>query len=239
MSKYEGFHNSAIAETLDSPEDAQAHADQMRSIGITLLARAGFDGKHPIVEKSFDRARKRGEKLSGSNSERRVTAHLERIERIDEHGGEASRQLWERAKEHVNLPEDPEQRAKAETTLQEYTDFFSSEDCPFPTWFKVYAWDGLTSLKSTSTQKDGIYAFQKRDKSSQADFPVLDTAALALTFDTIADHFGLPTLSNDEQELSPTESQLVDKIMTSGSFNMIYSYELTKHSKPVEVPENP
>ena len=77
------------AEAQNSPEQLSNSAEEAsRRYGSTALAAANFDARHKeIVESSFDKARKNGEKLPGKNNERRTYAYLSRLEKlIDKYG---------------------------------------------------------------------------------------------------------------------------------------------------------
>ena len=124
--------------------------------------------------------------------------------------------------------------------LQRYVDFFSSEDCPYPTWFKIYAWDGLTGLsRVTEKDKNGNSVFRKRDEHTTAGFPKLNPAALSITYEAIAHHYGLPTDAKEASVSTPETDKLVTNLIQSGSFARLYSYELSTLKKPVEVPDAP
>lgn len=84
-------------------ENDQKSSSNPQQIGAKVLASAKFE-RHPVTEKSFNRALKHGEKLPGKPAERRNLAHLNRLERIIKNGSsETEKCLWERAKKHIHL----------------------------------------------------------------------------------------------------------------------------------------
>ena len=135
-------------------------------------------------------------------------------------------------------------RSVQQQELEGFAAYFGAEDCPFPLWFKVYAWDGLTRLsRSTTTSKRGQTIFRKRDSHTTSGFPKLNPAALAKVYDRICTHYGIPAdmtgevvppLQSPEEEDDASESTV-----WTDSFNELYSHELSQMGKPVEVPENP
>ena len=77
------FNNGQVSkpskEALNHQEEERA---RQRKRGASVLSNSGFQ-KKPIVESSFNKALKNGEKLFGKNGgERRNYAHLSRLENL-------------------------------------------------------------------------------------------------------------------------------------------------------------
>ena len=257
-----------------TPEkDSESLPNLEQQIGAKVLSRANFHAKHESVQKSFDKARREKESLSGDNNERRNLAYLKRLERIVEKGGDAAeKRLWELSKKRIHLVQTEditestwrsiqqdnrnhgggnieltdrlkdasakEYRDVQADELESYIDYFASEDCPYPLWFKIYAWDGLTSLsRSVKTSNDGFPVLQKRDKTTTSGFPKLNPAALAKVYDGVTKIWGLPTDAKEANHSDAETDDVLERIVKSGSFAKVYSYELSKLTQPVEVPD--
>mgnify|MGYP000930454475 CR=1 FL=1 len=65
-------------------------------IGTKVLTLVGFESRNKdIVDSSFEKARKKKEKLPGKNNERRNFAYLSRLNTmIEEHGDHLEQRLW-------------------------------------------------------------------------------------------------------------------------------------------------
>ena len=78
-------------DSLDYHEDLQE-----QQIGAKVLSSANFqENNKKIVDSSFNKAIKRGEKLPGKNAERRNMAYLDRLQRlVDKYGNDLEKNAW-------------------------------------------------------------------------------------------------------------------------------------------------
>ena len=76
---------------LDYHEDLQE-----QQIGAKVLSSANFqENNKEIVDSSFNKAIKRGEKLTGNNAEQRNMAYLDRLQRlVDKYGNDLEKNAW-------------------------------------------------------------------------------------------------------------------------------------------------
>ena len=215
--------------------------------------------------------RQRGEKLHGSNADRRNEAYLMRLyDRVDERGTQAERALlrvssgklivrsedipasyWatqeqirrdngqagelsDRDKEILTADIQRQQRE----SLQAWTSYLAHETCPYPTWFKVYAFDGMSRMATFDSDKK---QFRKRDKGTVAPFPHLDAAVLGKTYDAIADFYDLKQEDFIDQEegseASETRDLQLEALVKSGNFNKLYSKFLLEKRVILKTPE--
>lgn len=237
-----------------------------------LLSESGFEKRHQkTVGNSFDIMRRRGEKLHGSNADRRNEAYLMRLyDRVDERGTQAERALlrvssgklvvrsedipasyWatqeqirrdngqagelsDRDKEILTADIQRQQRE----SLQAWTSYLGHEDCPYPTWFKVYAFDGMSRMATFDSDKK---QFRKRDKGTVAPFPHLDAAVLGKIYDAIADFYDLKqedfTDQEEGSEASETRDLQLEALVKSGNFNKLYSKFLLEKRVILKTPE--
>ena len=237
-----------------------------------LLSGSGYEKRHQrTVDNSFNIMRQRGEKLHGSNADRRNEAYLMRLyDRVDERGTQAERALlrvssgklivrsedipasyWatqeqirrdngqagelsDRDKEILTADIQRQQRE----SLQAWTSYLGHEDCPYPTWFKVYAFDGMSRMATFDSDKK---QFRKRDKGTVAPFPHLDAAVLGKTYDAIADFYDLKqedfTDQEEGSEASETRDLQLEALVKSGNFNKLYSKFLLEKRVILKTPE--
>ena len=237
-----------------------------------LLSGSGYEKRHQkTVDNSFDIMRQRGEKLHGSNADRRNEAYLMRLyDRVDERGTQAERALLRVSSGKLivrpeNIPasywatqeqirrdngqagelsdHDKETlvadiQRKQHESLQAWTSYLGHEDCPYPTWFKVYAFDGMSKMATFDSDKK---QFRKRDKGTVAPFPHLDAAVLGKTYDAIADFYDLKqedfTDQEEGSEASETRDLQLEALVKSGNFNKLYSKFLLEKRVILKTPE--
>ena len=250
----------------------QSHEDLALKVASKLLSNSSFDKRHAeTVNSSLDKAKRAGEKFTGSGSERRNNAYLSRIEdMVDRRGTRMEKRLLElSAAQLVTQPENiPDsywttqeqilrdngqarelssrekeiltrdiQRQQRES-IKPWVDYLSHEDCPFPTWFKVYAFDGTSRMATFDKEKR---IFHKRDASTVAPFPHLDAAVLGKTYDAIADFYNLNQADFADQpadsEASKDRDAELEALVRSGNFNKLYSKFLLEKRVILKTPE--
>ena len=116
-------------------------------------------------------------------------------------------------------------------SINSWTEYLSNKETPFPTWFKIYAFDSVIKM-GTYNHKDGKY--ENRDKSTIAPYPKVNPAALALTLDAVNDFFG----QDKEKWLTEhTDDDQLNAIVKSGNFGKIYTHFFKEIYKPIPTPE--
>ncbi|MBR3368524.1 hypothetical protein IKG45_01890 [Candidatus Saccharibacteria bacterium] len=254
-------------------ENIDENERKTREVGAKVLVVSGFRGKHQeTVDSTFERARKRGEKLVGKNDERRADAYLERIDKgIEKYGSRYEQRLWNKTVEDLIIEEDeiPESYWKTQEqilrdngqgrelddwekeeltkdiqkqqreSLGAWTNYLSHEDCPYPTWFKVYTIEGVSKM---GVFDKGTKTYRKRDKNSVAPYPHFNPAVLAKVYGAIADFYGIDTDEdlNREEEKTEEESERdkeLEALVKSGNFNKLYSRLLLSEKVIMKTPE--
>lgn len=246
------------------PHEITPEASRSRQIGATLLTKTGFEGRHDIVNSSFERARKRGEKLPGKNNERRNYAYLERLEElIDKRGSRAEKRLWEMSASRLIV--DQNNITDAYWRSQEQILHENGEDrelSPAEKADKVYdiqqkqresikSWTDYLGSESSpfplwfklyafdGASKMGVFdtekkRFAKRDATTVAPFPRLNPAALAKVFDAVSDFYELSEKASFSD--SPANDKNLETLIKSGNFNALYSRMMLETKTTVEVP---
>ncbi len=245
-------NNERIPETLDYQETDERAQDQQ--LGARVLSRVHFESSHqPIVESSFNKAIKHGEKLPGKNGERRNLSYLNRLNKlIEKHGNKAEQRLWQASIRddlliaYDNIPESywnakkqelrdngygnyelteeykheiyEEERELQKESLEKWANYLGDEHSPYPLWFKVYAWDGMTKM---GRYNKGKGKYETRNETTIAPYPDPDAEVLAGVFDVINRYYG-----NNEKQFYTDEGERnikLEQIVSSGSFPKVFN----------------
>ena len=102
---------------------------------------------------------------------------------------------------------------KQRESINAWSNYLGDKDCPYPTWFKVYAFDGVSKMGLINKETK---EFEKRDKT---------TVVYAVNKeDWLAQH--------------PDDEKLVS-LVKSGNFSKLYAKELFDTKTIIKTPENP
>ena len=121
--------------------------------------------------------------------------------------------------------------AEQERTIAPWVNYLSDKDCPYPTWFKVYAFDGLSRM---GLYNDNTKEFEKRDKHTVGGFPNLNPEVLAKVYSHINDFFSQDSSAWFEKH---PEDEKLSVLVKSGNFNKLYSKELLDTKVIMKAPE--
>ena len=122
---------------------------------------------------------------------------------------------------------------KQRQSITSWTNYLGDKDCPYPTWFKVYAFDGVSKMGLINKETK---EFEKRDKTTVASFPTLNPEVLAKVYRNINEFYAV----NKEDWLAqhPDDEKLVS-LVKSGNFPKLYAKELFDTKTIIKTPENP
>ena len=251
----------------DQDSHEQVEEDSLnRQIGARALTATGFENhQKEIVDSSFNKARKQGEKLPGKNNERRNYAYLSRLEKlIDKYGNGLEKKLWESSvnnmivkpenitdgywrtqeqilrdngqgrelsdQEKTILTEDIQKQQRE--SLESWSNYLGDKNSPYPLWFKVYAWDGMTKMGVFDKEKG---YFKKRDEHTVAPYPKLNPAVLAKTYGVVADFYGIK--DKERYTENRERNEILEALAASGNFNKLYSKILLSEKAIPKTPE--
>ena len=155
-------------------------------------------------------------------------SHWKQQERILRDNGQG-RELSRYEKEY--LAEDIV--SKQRESINTWSNYLGDKDCPYPTWFKVYAFDGVSKMGLINKETK---EFEKRDKTTVASFPTLNPEVLAKVYRNINEFYAV----NKEDWLAqhPDDEKLVS-LVKSGNFPKLYAKELFDTKTIIKTPENP
>ena len=155
-------------------------------------------------------------------------SHWKQQERILRDNGQG-RELSRDEKEYLTEDIINKQRESINT----WTNYLGDKNCPYPTWFKVYAFDGVSKMGLINKETK---EFEKRDKTTVASFPTLNPEVLAKVYRNINEFYAV----NKEDWLAqhPDDEKLVS-LIKSGNFPKLYAKELFDTKTIIKTPENP
>ena len=149
----------------------------------------------------------------------------EQILRDNGQGRELSRD------EKENLAEDIIEKQRE--SINTWSNYLGDKDCPYPLWFKIYAFDGVSKMGLINKETK---EFEKRDKSTVASFPILNPEVLAKVYRNINEFYGVD--KEDWLAQHPDDEKLVS-LVKSGNFPKLYAKELFETKTIIKTPEKP
>ena len=133
--------------------------------------------------------------------------------------------------EKENLAEDLIEKQRE--SINTWSNYLGDKDCPYPLWFKVYAFDGVSKMGLINKETK---EFEKRDKSTVASFPILNPEVLAKVYRNINEFYGVD--KEDWLAQHPDDEKLVS-LVKSGNFPKLYAKELFETKTIIKTPEKP
>ena len=125
-----------------------------------------------------------------------------------------------------------EERKLQKKSLEKWANYLGDEHSPYPLWFKVYAWDGMTKMGRYDKRKR---RYEARNKTTVAPYPNPDAEVLAGVLDVVSRYYG-----NSERELYTEEGARnvrLEQIVQTGSFSKIFNAIQRDIAPVVEPPE--
>ena len=122
---------------------------------------------------------------------------------------------------------------KQRESINTWSNYLGDKDCPYPTWFKVYAFDGVSKMGLINKETK---EFEKRDKSTVASFPTLNPEALAKVYRNINEFYAVDKKAWLAQH--PDDAKL-ESLVKSGNFPKLYAKELFETKTIIKTPEKP
>ena len=120
---------------------------------------------------------------------------------------------------------------KQRESINTWSNYLGDKDCPYPLWFKIYAFDGVSKMGLINKETK---EFEKRDKSTVASFPTLNPEVLAKVYRNINEFYGVD--KEDWLAQHPDDEKLVS-LVKSGNFPKLYTKELFETKTIIKTPE--
>lgn len=111
------------------------------------------------------------------------------------------------------------QRLQRES-IESWVDYFGNENSPYPLWFKVLAWDGVSRMGTFDKEKG---YFSKRNKTTTAPYPKCDAEVLGKVYTIMNKTYGFSQNSEIPRETENQNEEKLIELAESSNFNKLYS----------------
>jgi len=121
---------------------------------------------------------------------------------------------------------------KQRESITSWTNYLGDKNCPYPLWFKVYAFDGISKMSNTLNLDDADY--NRRDNTTALSFPKLNAEILAKVYRNINEFYGV----DKENWLSKhSDDEKLVSLVKSANFPKLYAKELVDTKVILKTPE--
>ena len=121
---------------------------------------------------------------------------------------------------------------KQRQSITSWTNYLGDKNCPYPLWFKVYAFDGISKMSNALNLDDADY--NRRDNTTALSFPKLNAEILAKVYRQINDFYGV----DKENWLSKhSDNEKLVSLVKSANFPKLYAKELVDTKVILKTPE--
>ena len=121
---------------------------------------------------------------------------------------------------------------KQRQSITSWANYLSDKNCPYPLWFKVYAFDGISKMSNALNLDDADY--NRRDNTTALSFPKLNAEILAKVYRQINDFYGV----DKEDWLSKhSDDEKLVSLVKSANFPKLYAKELVDTKVILKTPE--
>ena len=121
---------------------------------------------------------------------------------------------------------------KQRESITSWTNYLSDKNCPYPLWFKVYAFDGISKMSNALNLDDADY--NRRDNTTVLSFPKLNAEILAKVYRQINNFYGVD--KEDWLKENSDDEKLVS-LVKSANFPKLYAKELVDTKVILKTPE--
>ena len=121
---------------------------------------------------------------------------------------------------------------KQRESITSWTNYLGDKNCPYPLWFKVYAFDGISKMSNALNLDDTNY--DRRDHTTALSFPKLNAEILAKVYRQINNFYGVD--KEDWLKKNSDDEKLVS-LVKSANFPKLYAKELLDTKVILKTPE--
>ena len=121
---------------------------------------------------------------------------------------------------------------KQRKSINTWSNYLGDKDCPYPTWFKVYAFDGISKMSNTLNLDDADY--NRRDNTTALSFPKLNAEILAKVYRQINDFYGV---DKENWLAQHSDDEKLVSLVKSANFPKLYAKELVDTKVILKTPE--
>ena len=121
---------------------------------------------------------------------------------------------------------------KQRQSITSWANYLGDKNCPYPLWFKVYAFDGISKMSNALNLDDADY--NRRDNTTALSFPKLNAEILAKVYSQINNFYGV----DKENWLSKhSDDEKLVSLVKSANFPKLYAKELVDTKVIIKTPE--
>ena len=121
---------------------------------------------------------------------------------------------------------------KQRQSITSWANYLGDKNCPYPLWFKVYAFDGISKMSNALNLDDADY--NRRDNTTALSFPKLNAEILAKVYRNINEFYGV----DKENWLSKhSDDEKLVSLVKSANFPKLYAKELVNTKVIIKTPE--
>ena len=121
---------------------------------------------------------------------------------------------------------------KQRQSITSWANYLGDKNCPYPLWFKVYAFDGISKMSNALNLDDADYS--RRDNTTALSFPKLNAEILAKVYRQINNFYGVD--KEDWLKENSDDEKLVS-LVKSANFPKLYAKELVDTKVILKTPE--
>ena len=121
---------------------------------------------------------------------------------------------------------------KQRESITSWTNYLGDKNCPYPLWFKVYAFDGISKMSNALNLDDADYS--RRDNTTALSFPKLNAEILAKVYRQINDFYGV---DKENWLAQHSDDEKLVSLVKSANFPKLYAKELVDTKVILKTPE--
>ena len=121
---------------------------------------------------------------------------------------------------------------KQRQSITSWADYLGDKNCPYPLWFKVYAFDGISKMSNALNLDDADY--YRRDNTTALSFPKLNAEILAKVYRQINDFYGV---DKENWLAQHSDDEKLVSLVKSANFPKLYAKELVDTKVILKTPE--
>ena len=122
---------------------------------------------------------------------------------------------------------------KQRQSITSWANYLGDKNCPYPLWFKVYAFDGISKMSNTLNLDDADY--NRRDNTTALSFPKLNAEILAKVYRQINDFYGV---DKENWLAQHSDDEKLVSLVKSANFPKLYAKELVDTKVILKTPEH-
>ena len=121
---------------------------------------------------------------------------------------------------------------KQRQSITSWANYLGNKNCPYPLWFKVYAFDGISKMSNALNLDEADY--NRRDNTTALSFPKLNAEILAKVYRQINDFYGV---DKENWLAQHSDDEKLVSLVKSANFPKLYAKELVDTKVILKTPE--